>query len=97
MSRKPDWRKIDYSASSSLPIKMAAEMEAKLSANDHKGVWYGCRLQYLSMRITQEKKELIAAIKRGASPEEVWAEAADIANFAAMIADNYADGSWDEA
>ena len=36
----------------------ATKMEAKLAKNDHKGGWGSCELQYLSMRLTQERKEL---------------------------------------
>lgn len=64
-------------------------MEQKLKENSWKGGWKNCDLQYLSMRLTQEKKELIKAVKDKKSKEEVWREAADVANFAMMIADNF--------
>ena len=69
--------------------KFANMMNEKLWLNRHKPHWKECSLQYLSMRITQEKKELLAAIKQNKSKIEVLKEAADIANFALMIADNY--------
>lgn len=72
-------------------IRLAGFMSIKLSENSHKDGWGGLTLQHLSMRITQEKQELIRAVQRGATPEQVWREAADIANFAMMIAENYED------
>lgn len=65
----------------------ADAMEAKLRANDHKRGWRECNLQYLSMRLTQEREELRQAIERDATPQEILDEAADVANFAMMIAD----------
>jgi len=62
------------------------EMKKKLRANNHKGGWEDCSLQYLSMRLTQERKELALAIKTK-DKNKVIAECADIANFAMMIAD----------
>lgn len=70
-------------------LRMAKFMEKKLFANSDKGGWRGMSNQFLSMRITQEKKELIRAIQQFRTPDEVWAEAADISNFAMMLADNY--------
>jgi len=75
----------------------AIEMEKKLKANDHKGGWRNCTLQYLSMRLTQERKELYDAIenRRGSffgdshTDEEIIKECADIANYALMIADGF--------
>lgn len=65
-------------------------MRTKLAENsDKKDTFLGCDLQYLSMRIAQEKEELVRAVQRGASVEDVWREAADVANFAAMVATKY--------
>ncbi len=64
-------------------------MVAKLDANSHKRGWEHCEYQYLSMRLTQEREELRRAIERGAPVEEVIREAADVANFAMMVADVY--------
>ena len=64
------------------------QMEAKLAKNDHKGGWGNCELQYLSKRLTDERKELYEAIKSKDS-EKIIAECADIANFALMIADRF--------
>lgn len=63
-------------------------MESKLQENDDKGGWDGCDLQYLSMRLTQERKELASAIKSG-DKEKIIKECADVANFCMMIADNF--------
>ena len=40
-------------------------------------------------RMRQEIRELVDAMERMESPEKVWHEAADVANFAAMLADRY--------
>ena len=75
----------------------AAEMEKQLKANDHKGGWQDCDIWWLFKRLDQEKYELVKAIM---NLEKYWAEplsplyaaqlikeAADVANFAMMIAD----------
>lgn len=67
----------------------AQAMEEKLRENDHKGGWKKCDMQYLSMRLTQEREELRRAVERG-NPEEVLREAADVANYCMMIAENIA-------
>jgi NTP pyrophosphatase (non-canonical NTP hydrolase) len=64
----------------------ALEMERKLQENDHKGGWSRCTKQYLSMRLTQEREELRRAVERG-DPNDIRREAADVANFAMMLAD----------
>lgn len=73
-------------------------MEAKLAKNDHKGGWKNCELQYLSMRLTQERKELYGALENRAKgsffgtshdDNEIIDECADMANFALMIADRF--------
>lgn len=66
----------------------ANQMEVKLKLNDHKCGWQYCELQYLSMRLTQERKELTAAIE-SKEPAKVISECADISNFAMMIADRF--------
>lgn len=69
-------------------IWFADKMEAKLKANDHKGYWGKCELQYLSMRLTQERKELYDAIESKDS-DRIISECADVANFSMMIADRF--------
>lgn len=66
--------------------KFAQEMERKLRANDHKTHWLGSETKYLSRRLTEECSELRRAIRRG-NADETLAEAADVANFAMMLAD----------
>ncbi len=74
-------------------------MEAKLRENDHKGSWKGEATSYLSRRCGNELDELRAALrtlnaydgmdanKRLGYRATVAREAADVANFAMMIAD----------
>mgnify|MGYP001615734675 CR=1 FL=1 len=70
-------------------IKFAAIMQEKLDSNDFKEHWSGMGLQYLFMRLSQEVNELSRANRLKYSPDKVDREAADVANFAMMIADNY--------
>ena len=65
-------------------LAFAAVMESKLRANDHKTHWRECSLDYLLTRLEQEALELREAINCG---DGVISEAADVANFAMMIAD----------
>jgi len=67
----------------------ANEMERQLEANDHKTGWKDCHLKQLLRRLKQEVGELERAIEK-ANPDVVE-EAADVANFAMMIADNFHD------
>lgn len=66
----------------------AKRMEAKLRANDHKQHWSKLHKDYLIERLFQEANELWLAIRNGESAENIIQEAADVANFAMMIADN---------
>ena len=76
----------------------AEAMERKLQANDHKGGWEGMPLSWLRGRLTDESKELDAAIaayindigNRDLSKprQAILCECADIGNFAMMIAAN---------
>ena len=71
-------------------------MEKKLRENDYKGGWRECDYSYLFERIWHEFKELLSCFDRTdtgetvptKSAEVICEEAADIANFAMMIADN---------
>lgn len=79
----------------------AEKMEQKLAKNDKKGGWDGASDGYLLRRISNERAELARALRklkrnrragRGITTEDCAAvvrEAADVANFAFMIADNY--------
>lgn len=65
-------------------------MEAKLRENDHKKHWSEMDLEYLETRLEQEKQELEQALiaKSMGAPGELAAwEAADVGNFAMMIAE----------
>ncbi len=70
----------------------AVQMEKKLRENDHKKHWSECSVDYLYDRMDQEVVELDRALleveRTGNGKEEVIFEAADVANFAMMIADN---------
>ena len=61
----------------------AEQMEAALKRNDHKGGWLLCDRLWLQRRLLSKFRELCAEIR----PEMVMREAADVANFAMMIAD----------
>ena len=65
----------------------AQQMELKLLENEHKGHWARDSLLGLLQRLHEESCELLAAI-RHENIENVIREAADVANFAMMIADN---------
>jgi NTP pyrophosphatase (non-canonical NTP hydrolase) len=74
------------------PVRWFAEqMERKLKANDHKGGWDIDELWRLMDRLNQEAQELRRAFNRrpieSFSWQEVIDEAADVANFAMMLAD----------
>ena len=77
--------------------RFARHMEDKLRENDGKRHWRNCDVGYLRRRLRTETRELFALLDRErrrpgrASPEaarEIAREAADVANFAMMIADN---------
>jgi NTP pyrophosphatase (non-canonical NTP hydrolase) len=68
----------------------ANEMERQLQANDHKTGWDHMAARQLLNRLKQETIELERAIESGKNVAE---EAADVANFAMMIADNFTDGA----
>jgi hypothetical protein len=83
----------------------AEQMELKLRENDHKGGWLGIGMEYAQRRMRQEMVELEQAItefswrnddgttKSDAQIAEarnrIVREAADVANFAMMIADGW--------
>lgn len=69
----------------------AEQMEAKLKENDEKGGWDDCNIYWLIKRMREETNELLKAVNLhrdlGATKENIIREAADVANFAMMIAD----------
>ena len=66
-------------------------MKAKMTANSHKGdMWKNeMTADALLVRVQEELNELVQAVAYGVDPEFVLAEAADVANMAMMVADNY--------
>jgi NTP pyrophosphatase (non-canonical NTP hydrolase) len=68
----------------------AKAMERELCNNDHKAGWADLTLRRLMQRLEQEAAELRRAIERAYAADAVIAEAADVANFAMMIADTVA-------
>lgn len=75
-------------------MSFASQMEAKMKENDDRNGWEYEGYLWLLSRLKQETKELKLAIKCAirlecrANLSEVIREAADVANFAMMIADN---------
>jgi NTP pyrophosphatase (non-canonical NTP hydrolase) len=63
----------------------AQQMERELRDNDWKDHWSTCSQRWLLNRLKQETAELERALTTG---REIASEAADVANFAMMIADN---------
>lgn len=68
----------------------AEAMERKLRKNEHKGGWKDCTWDWLYSRMTDEMCELARAARAAdhdGSKRGLLEEAADVANFAMMIAD----------
>ena len=76
--------------------KFSEDMEHKLVKNDHKSGWGNCTSSYLLLRLKEEVKELETAVRNNKSTGDVITEAADVANFAMMIADNARKGKLHE-
>lgn len=70
-------------------VDFCAGMLHELNANDHKTHWRNYTPAWLYNRLRQEVGELDRALVDG-DPERVRSEAADVANFAMMIADKVA-------
>ena len=69
-------------------VAFAHAMESKLRDNDHKSGWKGCGIDWLLARLTQEVGELAEQLATdGPDDEDTIGEAADVANFAMMVAD----------
>ena len=73
----------------------AEHMELKLRANDHKDGWSDERIRSLMKRLYGEAWELSLVLERCQADTihesldpRIIAEAADVANFAMMVADN---------
>jgi len=70
-------------------IEHAERMETRLKENDHKGGWLTCSFEYLLERLREEVDELDTALNGYDLDDDPVIEAADVANFAMMIADKY--------
>lgn len=83
-------------------LEFAAVMEQKLRKNDHKTHWSKCNQEYLLKRLDDEVKELHECFfiyspadmnfyMDGQHGDRIPGEAADVANFAMMLWDNFGD------
>ncbi len=70
-------------------FRFAAEMERVLKSHDGRSGWEDENSLWLLARLQEETGELSAAIIEGHSPTVILREAADVANFAMMLADNH--------
>lgn len=72
---------------------MATTMERKLAENRGKLHWRHPSVDegYLIVRLVEEVAELIEVVTVGVIDGDAWSEAADVANFAAMLADRQVD------
>lgn len=68
----------------------AAVMKQKIRENIHKGDWIDEKFEGLDYKLREKISELIESINLNHAPMDVVREAADVANYAMMIADNYA-------
>ena len=67
------------------------QMERKLQEHDDRNGWDNCQIGWLMKRIREELEEVRVAwveARLGSEWQSVIDEAADVANFAMMIADN---------
>lgn len=63
-------------------------MVAKLKENEHKAGWSQMTPDYLMQRMAGEVYELTRELmRRPRNPEQIAREAADVANFAMMVAE----------
>lgn len=76
----------NYESLWAVTMWFANEMQRELNNNDHKCGWEDLSARWLLMRLDQEVRELKRAVTSG---KNIVSEAADVANFAMMIADIY--------
>ena len=70
-------------------LQFAVVMEEKLIENSHKRDWNEMSNKFLLRRLRTEVRELERELERPfPKPKKIAREAADVANFAMMIADN---------
>jgi len=68
--------------------EFAADMEGVLRENEHKGGWDGLKFAELLEKLREEVEELASAMHTASSSKYfIIHEAADVANYAMMIAD----------
>jgi len=73
-------------------MRFSQHMQEKLQENNHKRGWEDLSAKQLLRRLRTEVRELEKALdSRVLRPREIAREAADVANFAFMIADNFGD------
>ena len=72
--------------------QLANGMMVKLAKNRHKTTMSESRTEKMLMLLKGEVEELEAAIKQNGTSEAVFDQCSDVANFAAMIADNVLHG-----
>ena len=78
MSREQDEQRIVWA--------LVPKMLRKLAQNSHKGNWGDLHVGALLAKLNHEVQELADALTEG-DPHEIAKECADVANYAAMIAD----------
>lgn len=61
----------------------------KLWHHRNKGRWEDLKPMEAFKLLLKEAAELLEAVNNGYSVRDVWREAADVANFAMMMAENY--------
>lgn len=69
-------------------LRFAEAMERGLRRNEHKGGWRNEKFGYLMDCLHDEANELAAAVMADEDAGRVLDEAADVGNFAMMVADN---------
>ena len=68
-------------------------MMVKLAKNRHKTIWTEASIKGLLDFLDQEVAELAKAIHENHTKAEIYDECAEVANYAAMIADNVLHGT----
>jgi len=69
--------------------EFAESMEARLVEHEYKGGWQECSIDFLISQLRLNVAHLQIAIHAGASKERLIKQAADVANYAMMIADRW--------
>lgn len=81
----PTYQRLKEEEEERLLSLMSTYQRYKLSANRHKKHWLDCSMEELGFQLLDEVLELLRAAKE--RDLNVWVEAGDVANMAAMIAD----------